>query len=159
MFYFQAMVAEHKAEVIQLHSALSDAETSRRDISQKLAKVKEDYRLLDQRYLSVLAVNENLQSEVSQIECMKNEVSRVKQEALRWTNELAAKNTELSQLKGSTEEMAKLKEDMETLRKENAELQGELEAQRVQVSYVLLTAKYDPLLSFYFLGCYLEARL
>ena len=155
MFYFQATVAQHKAEVIELQSALSDAETSR----QKLAKVKEEYRVLDQKYLSVLAVNENLQSEVSQIECMQNEVFRVKQEALRWTNELAAKNTELSQLKGSTEEMAKLKEDVETLRKENAELQGELEAQRVQVSHVLLTAKYDPLLSFYFLGCYLEARL
>ena len=79
-------------------------------------------------------MNENLQSEVSQIECIQNEVARVKQEALRWKNELAAKNAELTQLKGSTEEMAKLKEDVETLRKENAELQGDLEAQRVQVS-------------------------
>ena len=86
----------------------------------------------------------------------------MKQEALRLKNELAAKNAELTQLKGSTEEMAKLKEDMETLRKENAELRGDLEAQRVQVSYVdieSLTAEYNPLLGFYFLGCYLEARL
>ena len=136
MFYFQATVAQHKAEVMELWSALSDAETSRRDISQKLAKVKEEYRLLDQKYLSVLAVKDNLQSEVSQIECIQNEVTRVKQEALHWKNELATKNVELTQLKGSTEEIAKLKEDMETLRKENAELQGDLEAQMVQVSYV-----------------------
>ena len=137
MFYFQATVAQHKAEVIQLQSALSDAETSRRDISQKLAKVREDYRLLDQRYLSVLAVKDNLQSEVSQIECMQNEVAQVKEEALHWKKELAAKNAELTQLKGSTEEIAKLKEDMKTLKKENAELQGDLEAQMVQVSYVV----------------------
>ena len=136
MFYFQATVAQHKAEVIQLQSTLSDAETSRRDISQKLAKVKEDHRVLDQKYLSVLAVKDNLQSEVSQIECIQNEVTRVKQEAQRWKNELAAKNAELTQVKGSTEEMTKLKEDMETLRKENADLQGDLEAQMVQVSYV-----------------------
>ena len=50
---------------------------------------------------------------------------------------VATKNTELTQLKG-TEEMAKLKEDIETLRKENAELQGDLEAQRVQVCMVKL---------------------
>ena len=105
-------------------------------MGQKLAKVKEEYRVLDQKYLSVLAVNENLQSEVSQIECIQIEVSRVKQEAQRWKNELAAKNAELTQLKGNTEDVAKLKEDMETLRKEKAELQGDLEAQRVQVSCV-----------------------
>lgn len=117
---------------MELQSALSDAETSRRDISQKLAKIKEDYRLLDQKYLEVLAVKDNLQSEVSQIECIQNEVTRVKQEALRWKNEVA----ELTQLKGTKEEMTKLKDDIEILRKENAELQGDLEAQRVQVSYV-----------------------
>ena len=121
---------------MELQSALSDAETSRRDISQKLAKVKEDYRLLDQKYLAVLAVKDNLQSEVSRIECIQNEVSQVKQEAVRWKNELAAKKAELTELKGSTEEMAKLKDDIEILRKANAELQGDLEAQRVQVSYV-----------------------
>ena len=90
-------------------------------------------------------MKENLQSKVSQIECMQSEVSQVKQEALRWKNELASKKAELTQLKGSTEEMAKLKEDIETLTKENAELQGDLEAQRVQVSYVdieSLTADY-----------------
>ena len=117
---------------MELQSALYDAETSRRDICQKLAKVKEDYRLLDQKYLAVRAVNENLQSEISQIECIKNEVTRVKQEALRWKNEVA----ELTQLKGTKEEMTKLKEDIEILRRENAELQGDLEAQRLQVSYV-----------------------
>ena len=85
---------------------------------------------------AALAVKDNLQSEVSQIECIQNEVSQVKQEAQRWKNELATKNTELTKLKGSTEEMAKLKEDMETLKKENAELKGDLEALRVQVSYV-----------------------
>lgn len=76
---------------------------------------------------------------------MQSEVSQVKQEALRWKNELASKKAELTKLKGSTEEMAKLKEDIETLTKENAELQGDLEAQRVQVSYVdieSLTADY-----------------
>ena len=78
-------------------------------------------------------MKDNLQSSVSQIECIQNEVSQVKQEALRWKNELAAKNVELTQLKGSTEEMAKLKKDVETLRKENAELQGDLEAQRMEV--------------------------
>ena len=121
---------------MELQSALSDAETSRRDISQKLAKAKEEYKALDQKYLSILAVNEYLQSEVSQIEFIQNEVSRVKQETLHWKNELATKNVELTELKGSTEEIAKLKEDMETLKKENAELQGDLEAQRVQVRYV-----------------------
>ena len=131
-FNFQTTVAQHKAEIIELQSALSDAEESRRDISQKLAKVKEEYRVLDQKYLSLLAVKDNLQNEVSRIEYIENEVIRVKQEALRWKNEVA----ELTQLKDSTEEMAKLKEDIETLRKENAELKGELEAQRVQVSYV-----------------------
>ena len=143
MFYLQATVAQQKAEVIELQSALSDAETSRRDISQKLievneklAKIKEDYGLLDQKYLAVLAVKDNLQSEVSRIECIQNEVPQVKQEALRWKNECAVKNAELTWLKGSTEEIAKLKEDVETLMKENAVLQGDLEAQRVQVSYV-----------------------
>ena len=128
---------------MELQTALSDAETSRRDISQKLtevneklAKVKEEYRLLDQKYLAVLAVKDNLQSEISHIECIQNEVFKVKQEAQRWKNELTTKNAELTQLKGSAEEMAKQKEDIETLRKENAELQGDLEAQRVQVSYV-----------------------
>ena len=81
-------------------------------------------------------MKDNLQSEVSQIECIQNEVSQVKQEAQRWKNELATKNAELTKLKGSTKEMAKLKEDMETLKKENAVLKGDLEAQRVQVSYV-----------------------
>ena len=61
---------------------------------------------------AVLAVKDNLQSEVSRIECIQNEVSKVKHEALRW---LAAKNAELTQLKGSADEMAKLKEDIETL--------------------------------------------
>ena len=136
MFYFQAKVAQHEAEVIELRSALSDAETSRRDIGQKLAEVKEDYRLLDLKYLLLLAVKDNLQSEVSQIECLQNEVSQVKQEALRWMKEVVVKNAELTKLKGSTGEMAKLKEDMETLKKENAVLKGDLEAQRVQVSYV-----------------------
>ena len=121
---------------MELQSALSDTETSRRDISQKLAKIKEDYRLIDQKYLAVLAVKDNLQSEVSRIECIQNEVSQVKQEALRWKNELAAKKAELTELKGTKEEMAKLKEDIETLRKENAVLKGDLKAQRVQVSYV-----------------------
>ena len=121
---------------MELQSALSDAETSRQDICQKLAKVKEDYKLLDQKYLAVLAVKDNLQSEVSRIECIQNEVSQVKQEALRWKNELAAKKAELTQLKDTKEETAKLKDDIEILRKENAELQGDLEAQRVQVSYV-----------------------
>ena len=121
---------------MELQSALSDAEISRRDITQKFTKLKEDHRLLDQKCLSVLAVNENLQSEVSRIECIQNEVAQVKEEALWWKKELAAKKAELIQLKGSTEEIAKLKENMETLRKENAELQGDLEAQRVQVSYV-----------------------
>ena len=78
-------------------------------------------------------MNANLQSEVSQIEYVQNEVSQVKQEALQWKNECAIKNAELTKLKGSTEEMAKLKEDIETLRKENAVLKGDLEAQRVQV--------------------------
>ena len=114
---------------MELQSALSDAETSRQDICQKLAKVKEDYRLLNQKYLAVLAVKDNLQSKISQIECIKNEVTRMKQEALRWKNELAKP-------KGNTEEMTKLKEDIEILRRKNAELQGDLEAQRLQVSYV-----------------------
>ena len=82
-------------------------------------------------------MKDNLQSEVSQIECIQNEVTHVKQEALRWKNKLAVKEAELTQLKGSAEEMAKLKEDIESLRKENAVLQGDLEAQRVQVRTLL----------------------
>ena len=78
-------------------------------------------------------MKDNLQSEVSQIECIQNEVFQVKQEALWWKNKLAVKEAELTQLKGSAEEMAKLKDDIESLRKENTELQGDLEAQRVQV--------------------------
>ena len=81
-------------------------------------------------------MKDNLQSEVSQIECIQNEITRIKQEALHWKNELATKNAALTQLKGTKEEMAKLKEDVETLRKENAELQGDLEAQRVQVRWI-----------------------
>ena len=132
--YWQATIAQREGELACLQGALSDAEIDRQSISQKLTKIKEENRLLDQKYLSVLAVNENLQSEVSQIECLQNEVSQVKQEALRWKNELETKNAELTQLKGSTQEVTKLKEDNESLRKENAELKGEVEAQRVQVS-------------------------
>ena len=132
--YCQATIAEREGELTCLQSALSDAEIDRQDTSQKLAKVKEENKVLDQKYLSVLAVKENLQSEVSQIECLQNTVSQVKREALRWKNELETKNAELTKLNGSTQEVTKLKEDIETLRKENAELKGELEAQRVQVS-------------------------
>ena len=60
-------------------------------------------------------MKDNLQSEISRIECI--QVSQVKQEALRWKNELAAKKAELTELKGTKEEMAKLKDDIEILRK------------------------------------------
>ena len=112
MFYFQATVAQYRSEVMELQSALSDAKASRRDISQKLTKTKEEYRVK----------NEILWGAVSQIECALNNITQVKQE----------ENAELTQLKGST----KLKENMETLRKKNAELKEDLEAQTVQVSHV-----------------------
>ena len=138
---FQAIVAEREGEFIRLQSALSDSELDRQNLNQKLAKVKEECTALDQKYLSVLAVNENLQSEASQIECVKKEVARMKHEALQWKNELATKNAELTKLKGSTQEVAKLKEENDSLRKENTELKGDLEALKLQVklcSYIVL---------------------
>ena len=138
---FQAIVAEREGELTCLQSALSDSEINRQNLSQKLAKVKEEYTALDQKYLSVLAVNENLQSEASEFECVKKEVARMTHEALQWKNELASKNVELTKLKDSPQEMAKLKEENDTLRKENADLKGDLEAQKLQVkfcSYIVL---------------------
>ena len=86
MFYFQATVAQYKAEVMELQSALSDAETSRRDISQKLTKTKEEYRVK----------NEILWGAVSQIECALNNVTQVKQEENKLKEDLEAQTVQVS---------------------------------------------------------------
>ena len=82
MFYFQATVAQYKAEVMELQSALPDAETSRRDISQKLTKTKEE--------------NEILWGAVSQIECALNSVTQVKQEETELKEDLEAQTVQVS---------------------------------------------------------------
>ena len=138
-FYIQATVVHRKGELTRLQKALSDADIDRQRISKELEKAKEKCKLLGQQYLSSLTRNENPQSEVSQIEYMQNQVAQLRQEALQWTKELEIKNAELTKLKGSTQEMVKLKEDVETLRKEDAGLKGDVKAQRVQVNNAACT--------------------
>ena len=86
MFYFQATVAQYEAQVMELQSALSDAETSRRDISQKLTKTKEEYRVK----------NGILWGAVSQIECALNNVTQVKQEETELKEDLEAQTVQVS---------------------------------------------------------------
>ena len=66
--------------------------------------------------------------------CSREELQHLKGSQVK----VATENAELTKLNGSTQEMAKLKEDIETLRRENAELKVDLEAQRVQVCMVKL---------------------
>ena len=68
------------------------------------------------------------------------ELNQVHTENLRLQSELKLHVTSYkeatSRLAEVQHELVKHKEDIESLRKENAELQGDLEAQRLQVSYV-----------------------
>ena len=78
---------------------------------------------------------EKLQEELTLKEnCLREELQHLKGSQVK----VATENAELTKLNGSTQEIAKLKEDIETLRRENAELKVDLEAQRVQVCVVKL---------------------
>jgi len=100
-----------------MQTALSESEHHRQGLSQELAKVKKQRDTLDQKYLSVLALNENLKSQASQVECVMNENTQVKLEA-------SAQSAELSKLRG----------EVGALRKENDDLKEEIEAQKAQVN-------------------------
>ena len=123
---FQARVAELEGGITELKTALSDAENSRQGLHQKLNDVKRQRDTLDQKYLSLLAVNENLKTKVSQIDCMQDEITEVKHEASQWKAKLSSQGAELS----------KLREKVEALMRENEDLKGEVEAQKAEVSAV-----------------------
>ena len=79
---------------------------------------------LDQKYLSVLALNENLKSQASQVECVLDEITQVRREASKWKETISAQSAELS----------KLRREVGVLRKENDDLKGEIEVQKLQVN-------------------------
>ena len=105
IFNFQIRIAELKAELNEV--------TQQRDT-------------LDEKLLSLLAVNEKLENKVSRIDCMRDDITKVKQEASKWKSKLSSQGAELS----------KLREKNEVLSRENDDLKEEVEAQKVEVSVV-----------------------
>ena len=108
----------------KMQTALSESEHHCQGLSQELAKVKKQRDTLDQKYLSVLALNENLKSQASQVECVMNENTQVKHEASKWKETMSTQSAELSKLRG----------EVGALRKENDDLKEEVEAQKAQVN-------------------------
>ena len=108
----------------KIQTALSESEHHRQGLSQELAKVKKQCDTLDHKYLSVLALNENLKSQASQVECVMNEIIQVKHEASKWKEAISTETAELSKLRG----------EVGALRKENDDLKGEIEVQKAQVN-------------------------
>ena len=106
-----------------MKTALSDSEVGRQGIYQELSEVKQQRDALDQKYLSLLALNENLRSQASQVECVLAEIS---QEASQWREKLSTRTAELSELRG----------EVGALRRENDTLKEEIEAQKAGVSLV-----------------------
>jgi len=107
----------------KMQTALSESEHHRQGLSQELAKVKKR-DTLDQKYLSVLALNENLKSQASQVECVLDEITQVRREASKWKETISAQSAELS----------KLRREVGVLRKENDDLKGEIEVPKAQVN-------------------------
>ena len=108
----------------KMQTALSESEHHCQGLSQELAKVKKQRDTLDQKYLSVLALNENLKSQASQVECVLDEITQVRREASKWKETISAQSAELS----------KLRREVGVLRKENDDLKGEIEVQKLQVN-------------------------
>jgi len=92
----------------------------------ELNEVKLQRDTLDEKFLSLLAVNEKLENKVSWIDCMRDDIIKVKQEASKWKSMLSSQGAELS----------KLKEKTEVLSRENDDLKEEVEAQKAEVSAV-----------------------
>ena len=107
-----------------MQTVLSESEHHRQGLSQELAKVKKQRDTLDQKYISVLALNENLNSQASQVGCIMDEMTQVKREASKWKETMSAQSAELSKLRG----------EVGALRKENDDLKGDIEAQKAQVN-------------------------
>lgn len=68
-----------------MNVALSDAEFGHQGIFQELSEVKQQRDTLDQKYLSLLALCENLKSKPP---CALDDVIQVKHEASRWKENL-----------------------------------------------------------------------
>ena len=100
--------------------ALSDAELDRQGLLQELSKVKQQRDTLDQKYLSLLALYENLKSKPSRV---LDDVIQVKHEASLFKETLATQGAELS----------KLRREVGALRRENDDLRGEIEARKAHV--------------------------
>lgn len=109
-----------------MKTELSDSEVVRQGIYQELSEVKQQRDALDQKCLLLLALNENLKSQASQVECVLAEISQVKHEASQWRDMLSTRTAELSELRG----------EVGALRRENDTLKEEIEAQKAGVSLV-----------------------
>ena len=96
------------------------------ELAAELNEVTRQRDTLDDKFLSLLAVNEKLENKVSQIDCMQDDITKVKQEASKWKSKLFSHGAELSTLRVKTE----------VLSRENNELKEEVEAQKVEVSAV-----------------------
>ena len=106
-----------------MKTALSESEHHRRGLFQELSKVREQRDALDQKCLSLLALNENLKSQAAQVDCAVDEITKVKHEASQWKETLSTKGAEVGALK-----------------KENEELKEEIAARKAEVS---LMCMYD----------------
>ena len=94
------------------------------ELTAELNEVKLQRDTLDEKFLSLLAVNEKLENKVSWIDCMRDDIIKVKQEASKWKSMLSSQGAELS----------KLKEKTEVLSRENDDLKEKVEAQKAEVS-------------------------
>ena len=70
----------------------------------------------------MLAINENLKGRASQVDCLRDEITKVKHEALRWKEALSTKCAEVG-----------------ALRKDNDELKEEIAARKAEVTLMCMS--------------------
>jgi len=107
-----------------MQTALSESEHDRHGLSQELAKVKKQRDTFELKYLSALALNENLKSQASHVDCVMDEITQVRHQASKWKETISIQSAELSKLRG----------EVGALRKENDDLKQEVEARKAEVN-------------------------
>lgn len=105
----------------EMKAALSESEHHRQGLFQELSKVNKQRDTLDQKCTSLLALNEDLKSQASQVDCVLDEIAQVRREASKWKEILSSKSAEVVALK-----------------KENDDLKQEIAARKAEVSLVYM---------------------
>ena len=100
-----------------METALSKAEHDRQGVFHELSTVKQQRDTLDQKYLSLLTLNENLKRQLSKFDGISDDIALVKDKASQWKAALSSQGSELSKL-----------------RSENGDLKGEIEARKAEVN-------------------------